>query len=283
MLFIVSVSPATDACTGFAVYGKQTIYGMNFDYLPHAQQKISISSEYQGRVFHLSARTTIGFMKIVGMNSQGLFASCQMLFPQGYPPLSKRPEHISAGIFHQMALSRFADLGQVRSLLDKRQVIQVEGVSLHNLVADRHGDAIVVEAGEANNHITSVQDGVIVMTNFSNHRYKLNPIAEKGDNGVTRYRIAHAYIQNNLQSFDVQEGIALLRLVQIQSDIYATRCSLVFKPHAGEVYICLENNFDKVWKISLKNQTIETYGGFQSHRRRIIPADGLLTTELVSL
>jgi hypothetical protein len=53
ILIIVSVTPITDACSSFAVYGNQTIFGMNFDYVPQAQQKISITSEPQGLVFHL--------------------------------------------------------------------------------------------------------------------------------------------------------------------------------------------------------------------------------------
>lgn len=78
----LSAAPMTNACSSFAVYGKQTIFGMNFDYLPNTQQKISITSEYQGRVFHLSTRAPFGFIKIVGMNTQGLFASSQMMLPE---------------------------------------------------------------------------------------------------------------------------------------------------------------------------------------------------------
>jgi hypothetical protein len=125
-------------------------------------------------------------------------------------------------------------------------------------------------------------NGFIVMTNFPNHRYALAPFEDRDNNGVTHYRMARAYIQKYFQTFDIKKGFALLRSIRNRSEIYPTRCSLIFTPHAGEVYLCLENNFDRIWKLSINSQTIETYRGFQSHRRLTLYADGLLTAELLS-
>ena len=37
-------------------------------------------------------------------------------------------------------------------------MVQAVGASLHNMIADRFGDAIVVETGEIGNQITEIQD-----------------------------------------------------------------------------------------------------------------------------
>jgi hypothetical protein len=47
-----------------------------------------------------------------------------------------------------------------------------------------------------------------------------------------------------------------------------------------EIFICLEGNFDKIWKVSLVNQSIETWRGFASFRREPIPAQGVSGADL---
>jgi len=48
--------------------------------------------------------------------------------------------------------------------------------------------------------------------------------------------------------------------------LYPTRCSMVFDPNNLEIYVYLEKNFNKIFKLSLENQTIETYSGIESFR-----------------
>ena len=73
----------------------------------------------------------------------------------------------------------------------------------------------------------------------------------------------------------------VLMLARNTSEIYQTRCSRIFDPERGEIYISLEADFDRIWKISLEKQIIETYRGFTSSRRQSIPAAGLLASELM--
>ena len=153
------------ACTSFAVYSEKTIYGMNFDYEPNLLQIFTISSGIQGKVFQLRP---FGFGEVAGMNSKGLFASCQGLIPEENPPATREKNQISTWIFHQMVLSRFEQMSQVLGFLNNKQVVQSFGTSMHNLVADRFGNAIVVETGENENQITSILDQHIVMTSIPN-------------------------------------------------------------------------------------------------------------------
>jgi hypothetical protein len=118
------------------------------------------------------------------------------------------------------------------------------------------------------------------MTNFPNYQLKGKSYEEADGDGAGRFKIAHQFIRSNFKDFNVQKGIETLRLAKNTSEAYPTRCSMVFDPTKKEIYIGLEAKFDKIWKISLENQTIETYRGFVSFKRQSIPAEGVLATEL---
>jgi hypothetical protein len=265
------------ACTSFAVYSDQTIYGMNFDYTSDVRRMFSISTGTQGKIFHFRP---YGFGDMAGMNNKGLFVTCHGLTPAGKPPSTRSKEHISTWIFHQMVLSRFEQVPQVKAFLNQRKVVQSIGTSMHNLVADRFGDAIVVEAGGTENQITGIQDRYIVMSNFPNYQLIGKSYEDADGDGAERFKIAHQYIRSNFRDFDIEKDFEMLKLAKNKSELYATRCSMVFDPQKKEIYISREANFDKIWKVSLENQTIETYRGFASFKRQPIPAEGLLATEL---
>ena len=274
----VSFNPSlSGACTSFAVYSKNTVYGMNFDYKPNLPQIFTISSEFQGKVFHLRP---VGFGEVAGMNIKGLFASCQGLIPEEKPPATRSKNQISTWIFHKVALSRFEQVPQVKDFLNNKQVVQAVGTSMHNLVADRFGDAMVVETGETENQITGIQDRYIVVTNLPIYQLTGKSYEEAEGRGSDRYKIAHRYIRRNLKDFDIENGMEVLKLARNKSKTYPTRCSMVFDPNKKEIFICLEGNFDKIWRVSLENQTIETFHGFASFKREPIPAEGLTAADL---
>jgi hypothetical protein len=55
---------------------------------------------------------------------------------------------------------------------------------------------------------------------------------------------------------------------------------MIFDPEKRQIYICLEGEFEKIWKVSLESRTIETYDGFGSFKRVPIPAEGISSSEL---
>jgi hypothetical protein len=278
VLLIYIVPSQSSACTSFAVYSEQTIYGMNFDYTPDMQQLFSISTGVQGKVFQFRP---YGFSDMAGMNSQGLFATCHGLIPEGKPPAVRNKNHISTWMFHQMVSSRFEKVGQVEQFLQTRQVVQSIGTSMHNLVADRYGQAMVVEPGGNGHRISRIRNRYMVMSSFPYYQLIGKSYDEAEGDGADRFKIAHRYIKSNLEGFAVEKGMEVLKLARNTSGAYQTRCSMVFDPQKGEIYISLEANFDRIWKVDLKSQTIETHRGFSSSRHQSIPATGLLASELM--
>jgi len=118
------------------------------------------------------------------------------------------------------------------------------------------------------------------MTNFPVYQLKGKSYKEAEGIGSERYKIAHRYIRSNLKDFDTEKGMEVLKRAQSMSEIYPTRSSMVFDPYKKEIFICLEGNFDKIWKVSLVNQSIGTWRGFTSFRRQPIPAEGVSGADL---
>lgn len=51
-------------------------------------------------------------------------------------------------------------------------------------------------------------------------------------------------------------------------------------PVNKDIYFTIARDFDKVWKISLENETIETYIGFDEYTIAHMPIDGFTLFEL---
>ena len=66
------------ACTSFAVYSNGPLYGMNFDY-SEVPIRFTIREFGDLSVFQMEFNVDGDYIPTVGMNSKGLFASCQML------------------------------------------------------------------------------------------------------------------------------------------------------------------------------------------------------------
>jgi penicillin V acylase-like amidase (Ntn superfamily) len=278
---VLCITPSfSSACTSFAVYSNNTIYGMNFDYLSDTRLKFTITSGVQGKVFQMGALVSYDYVYLAGMNSKGLFGSCQMLFPEVKPTEETGKNQISPWVFHQIVLLRFEKLSEVKDFLNKKRVVRTVGPTLHNLVADKYGDALVVEAGETENRISRIRGRYIVMTNFPNYQLKDKNYDQADGFGADRFKIAHNYIKSNIEDFNVEKGMETLKQAQNTSERFPTRCSMVFDPDKKEIYISLERDFYRIWKVSLEDQTIETYLGFKAFRREPLPADGLSADEL---
>jgi len=154
----------------------------------------------------------------------------------------------------------------VRDLLHEGRLIQGHGVTLHSLFADKHGDAMVVEAGHEGNKIVNKKDKFLVMTNFPNSDFVNVAVQDIEGAGAERYKAAHKYLLQNADSFCVDSAMKLLEHVVNTNTSTPTRCSFVFDPEHAVVYLALEGSFDKIWKVSLENSTIETWKGFQAHK-----------------
>lgn len=63
-------------------------------------------------------------------------------------------------------------------------------------------------------------------------------------------------------------------------EIWSTKASTVYEPANRAVYICIDSDFDHIWKVSMDEGTIETYSGFESDRSMRLDDSGITVTEL---
>jgi hypothetical protein len=264
-------------CTSFAVYADEILYGMNFDY-PEVEIRFSIHDHNAMKVFWMEFQQGEGFGATVGMNSEGLFASCQMLFPERESGTKSNERDVYAWEVFDEALFGFASVAEVNEFISERRVIDWV-VTLHDLFADVHGDAMVVEVGDQENVITRIEDDFIVMTNFPNADFSDASYAEVEGVGADRYKLAYEHILNNLETFDVETGLEVLERAVSTAD-YATLSSMVFDPGTGEVYIALDRDFTRIWKVSIGDETIETHAGFDRFESMKLDASGVLASDL---
>lgn len=82
--------------------------------------------------------------------------------------------------------------------------------------------------------------------------------------GADGYKIAYGYLRENADNFSIEKGFELLQKVINKDPGLATRCSLVFDPTHNEILLVTDGNFNKIWKVSLEESTIQTFSGFDT-------------------
>jgi hypothetical protein len=267
------------ACTSFAVYSNKTLYGMNFDY-PDTEIRFTISPNGGLKVFQMEFAQGDGWATTVGMNSAGLFSSCQMLFPESPAATSRGPDELYPWQLYSRALFKFDNVADVAEFMADKKVVH-DSVTLHDLFADIQGDAMVVEVGEKGNAITRIEHDFIVMTNFPIKDFAGQGYETVEGVGADRYKIAYENISDHMATFDVARGLDTLKKAVISGE-FSTQASMVFDPERGEVYIVLKRDFGKIWKVSIENGTIETFSGFSKARKIELGPVGVLASDLMN-
>lgn len=283
LLLLLLVSEDGIACTSYSVSSgeNKVLYGMNFDYNPNSRLGFLIKPGIQKRVFHMAFDWDKGNKVVtLGVNTEGLFANMQLLYPSDLSGWRQGPNTNFFWEIYEESLKSFGRVQEVRVLLNERRLIQGNGVTLHSMFADKHGDALVVEAGHEGNNIVNKKDKFLVMTNFPISDFVNVAVQEVEGVGSERYKAAYNYLLQNSDSFCVDSGMKLLKNVVNTTPYFPTRCSFVFDPEQALVYFSLEGDFNKIWRVSIKKSIIETWKGFQTHKLLKIGKDGILAEQL---
>lgn len=266
ILFVLFIIPLNDiyACTSFAIYSNQVYYGMNFDFV-NLPIKFLISVNGDIRTFHLAFERAMGEMKFfvntAGMNNKGLFSSCQELHPENTRPPEKTDTNIFTFELYE-AIANRKSAEEIKRMGQKFPIIDMPGITLHNLFADKSGQAFVTEAGNPDTIITEKEGNFIVMTNFSNGSMAGKSFRQAQGTGADRYIICHNYLKKHASDFSIEKGFELLSMCCNKDPEYPTRCSMIFDPQKSEVYIVMERDFLKIFKLSIEHGTIEPFKGY---------------------
>ena len=284
VLFVIfNYRTSIEACTSFVVYGSKIYYGMNFDY-PDSEILFTISHTSDFKIFQAYFIQNGDTSTICGMNSGGMFSSMQMLYPELTSWPAQMPGQLNLYEAYSYVLSKSTDLQAVIDYLNlfKIKIVHNQGITLHDFFADKNGTAYVLEVGETDNLITPVENNFLVMTNFSNYDFIGKPLDQINGVGADRYKTAYQYIEANKDTFGFDNGIETLhRTIQSSGD-FKTQVSFLFDPVNNEIYIILQRDFTRIWKVSIENETVETYSGFNQFVQLPIPATGISSSELLT-
>ncbi|WP_457552849.1 hypothetical protein [Desulfobacula sp.] len=277
IIFIFCNSPLIMACSSFCVYSNKALYGMNFDF-PDTEIKLTIQTYEDMKIFHMQFESEGTFISSVGMNNKGLFCSEQELWPYVYNFNPKKNNEIYIWDLYNYALLNLHNTNQIIKYISDKQLIHSHFPSLHLLAGDMNSNAAIIEVGK-NNEITLVKNKFIVMTNFRNADFLNHPYGV----GEDRYKTACKYISNNIQNFDFNHGIETLKKITQSEGPYQTLCSMLFSPTENAVYIMLRKNFNQIWKLSINQNTIETFKGFDQYQKIILDSSGILVSDISSI
>lgn len=275
MIFFIMLSNTISAyaSTSFAVYSDKILYGMNFDF-PETDMNFIVSEENNIKTFSMVYYQTKSYVPTVALNEKGLFTSWQMQYPvePGKIKLGKDEMYI----YDMGNLIRNADSvdGVLKSVENKRLIHQ-DNITLHELFADIKGNALIAEVGKDKNEYVPIDGNFIVMADFKNSDFRNVAYDKINGKGADRYQKVYKYILDNKQSFNIDKAFEGLKIATQEDGSYRTQCSMVFDPAEKNVYISLDQDFNKLWKVSISDNTLETYKGFDKNVKINIPKNGV--------
>ncbi|MCB2313770.1 linear amide C-N hydrolase [Clostridium tagluense] len=272
MLLIFNVAEEAYACTSFAVYANNKFYGMNFDW-SDTDVNLSIKKVNGIKIFYFNVLMGGQSSQICAMNSEGLFVSIQAMYPEAnVENTSGKNEIVTPEL-----IGVVKDKGKVKEVKEYLNNVRLTNwhFSLHDFIADKYGDSIIVEPGNKKNEIIPTNNKFNVMTNFQNAMFVGKTYKEAHGTGDDRYRSAYEYLLENKDKFNLENGFQILEKTMQTSGEYKTQASMLFDPEKREIYIILKRDFNKVWKVSLDGETIETYKGFDKHIKYKLNENGM--------
>lgn len=271
-------------CTSFAVYSQdKAIYGMNFD-ADDIDLKLKVSSYNDINLFYFSGLLDNKYRDIAGFNSEGLFICTQAVeYGPGFKSSCNENDWFAFDIFDE-ALKKAKITSEFFEIFNKRVISYPRNplfpdLGLHTIIADKNGDAFILEEGNGTNVVSGILNDFIIMTNFPNGDFKGAKYNEVYGIGADRYICAYEYIHNNIHSFGINEAFEVLSKTSRDD----TRCSIVYDPYENEIYISFKKNISKKWKISMIEKSIQSLDGFLSNNKIQFTNDEIFVKDLIKL
>jgi len=280
--FIFLFVSVSIGCTGYAVYADKVWYGMNFDYPPESDIKFSVS-DFEGCsifIMQFFDDNRMMWLPAAGMNEHGIFSSLQYQCPMIEGTPMRSPDQLYIYQLFITAINDYSSLDEVECIIDSVELINLHDLTLHTLIADTAGNALIAEAGNGENLITRINGDWIVMTNFPNADFINTPPEEIVGTGGYRYRRALAYIEENYNSFGLTEAIGTLETAVNTDSIWSTKASMIFDPLERIVYVIIDSDFQRIWRVSMNDGTIRTWSGFLKNRSARVRRNGITVPEL---
>ena len=265
------------ACSSYVIYTpKEVVYGMNFDSSIDCDTLYMIGKLPSGKKYFLQCfqGSATEYYPQVGMNEDGLYGELHSVEAVAYTGKDKKPT-LSIALALEEVLKGKKTLAETEAYLNSYRLVNPTGWGLHTLYADKSGHAGIFEITATGNVEIKNDKNFMIMTNF----YLSNNIGETYKTmhgyGADRYRKLYETVQKNLNKLTIDTCFSMLQEVANGS----TRSTTIFFPLKQEIYL-MSDDISRIWKISLKDETIETYRGFRVRKKVKLTSEGIKGEEL---
>lgn len=274
-------------CTSFTVYNGRSIYAMNFDYWEVASRiRINDIGDISSFLFEINQGGT--FLETAGMNTNGSFSNFQGNLSEKHVNVVPNENCITIADLYRNFLNSNQLVKDVDDIISKKTVlyppIPPEFNKLHNMFADKNGNALILESACGKNDITRINDNnFLVMTNFPVGQFKNMNYKDVSGAGSDRYIKAYEYLSNIKTDFSVDNAFEILENTVQKEEKWETIISMVFVPDELTVYAAIRRDFNKIWKVDIKRKCIETFRGFENKMSMDIGSSGVDIANLAAL
>lgn len=228
-------------CTSFVFRGNDVIIGMNFDnngmnfgINDKETDKFYITVEFEGRK-----------APSFGVNRNGTFVSQLMVDSNGlgeYKRASKKVTHTTKLVTD--LLYEKIQFETLEAYLAQKEIVNVPGLSIHNMLVNKLGEVWVTEPGRGNLHQLSHEAPFFVMSNFSLcDAIKTNCIQGIGSD---RYEKATQQLMQGNKNLSVNNAFKVLNEVKQTQGDWITDFSMVYSANENAVYYCYNHDFKHI-------------------------------------
>lgn len=266
-------------CTSFAVYKEKPIYAMNFDYW-EVDSRIRINDTKNISTFLFEINQGGEFLETAAMNTCGSFGNFQGNLSDKHVNVVPDLNCITIADLYRKFINSDQSVEEMDNILNKKTVlyppIPPEYNKLHNMFADKNGNALVLESACGKNDITRIKDNnFLVMTNFPVGQFKNINYKDVSGAGSDRYIKAYEYISNIKTNFSIDNAFEILKSTAQKEEKWETIASMVFVPDELVVYVTVRRDFNKIWKVDINRKCIEAFRGFENKMSINIGSSGV--------
>ncbi len=243
LLFCALCGSYMFTCTGFVVKnGHSVLIGNNEDYF----------TGYNDTVIKIVPETSttygcllVGFnqqnISMGGINEKGLFCDWFYVPENGWKEKSDRPTYPGRYIKPELMLKKCASIDEAISFFFSYNMENFKQNRV--LVADKSGNAVVIEWGGEDLDVIWKEKSYMVSTNFLlNH-------PERGMYPCSRYSTATEMLKKETPSLDLCRRI--LDSVHVDYEESQTKYSNVYELQKGDIYYYNNHNFDEFIKFNI--------------------------------
>ncbi|MCR3757470.1 linear amide C-N hydrolase [Clostridium felsineum] len=273
-------------CTSAAVYKDKPMYLMNFDFF-EVESRIRIEDKGDIPVFFFEINQGGQFLETAGMNTKGFFGNFQGNLSDSHKNIIPDKSCITIDKLYREFLNSDKSIEELLNVIKKKKVVYPptppEYNKMHNMFADKMGNAIVLETSDGENDITKIKDDFLVMTNFPVGQFKNINYKKVSGIGSDRYIKAYEYISNIGANFSIDNAFDILKSTAQKEKDFETIISMVFDPNELRVYISIRRQFEKIWMVDIRRKCVETFRGFKNKQAISIAKAGVSVESLENI